>query len=258
MNVKIGPAGTSGLGYIEGLKKCKELNLEALEVEFTYGVKMTNSQAKEIGKLAKKNNVSLSVHAPYYINLASLERKKVGASKKRILDSCERAHYLGAKYVVFHAAYYMKHSKEECHNIVKKEILDLKKRIKQNKWNVILAPETTGKKSQYGSIDELLRLSKETKCVFCVDFAHIKARDGKIDYDVLFKKLEHIKYIHSHFSGIEYGTKGEKRHLMTPDDKIKELLRFIKKYKKDITIINESPDPWGDCVKTKNILKKFK
>ena len=259
MNIKIGPAGTSGLGYIEGLNKCKELALEALEVEFTYGVKMTNLQAKEIGILAKKNNVSLSVHGPYYINLASLERKKIGASKKRILDSCERAHYLGANYVVFHAAFYGKYSKEECHEIVRKEILDMQKIIKQNKWNAILAPETTGKKSQYGDVDELLKLARETGCAFCVDFAHLEARNNKkVDYDELFDKLKGIGHIHSHFSGIEYTSKGERNHIITPADKIKELLRAVLKHKKDVTIINESPDPWGDCVKTMNILSELR
>ncbi len=258
MIIKIGPAGTSGSGYIEGLNKCKELNLEALEVEFTYGVKMTNSQAKEIGNLAKKNNVSLSVHAPYYINLASLERKKVGASKKRILDSCERAHYLGAKYVVFHAAFYQKFNNEECYKIVKKEIIEMNNVIRKNKWDVILAPETTGKKSQFGDIDELLKLRKDTNCEFCVDFAHIKARNGKIDYDELFKKLKHIKHIHSHFSGIEWTAKGERRHLLTKEEDIRELLKSIKKYKKNATIINESPDPWQDSIKTQKILSELR
>ena len=254
MSIKIGPAGTSGIGYVEGLNKCRELGLEALEVEFTYGVRMSNQEAKEIGLLAKKNNVSLSVHGPYYINLASLDKKKVAASIKRIMDSCERAHYLGAKHVVFHAAFYQKFSKEECYNIVKKEIEGMQGAIKKNRWDVILSPEATGKASQFGDVDELLKLHNETGCGFCIDFAHIKARNGKIDYDNLFGKLARISHIHSHFSGIEYTKKGERKHIITPNEEIRKLLFFIKKYDKDATIINESPDPWGDCVKTKKIL----
>lgn len=258
MSIKIGPAGTSGLGYTEGLNKCKDLDLEAMEVEFTYGVRMTNSQAKEIGKLAEKNNISLSVHAPYYINLASAERKKVVASKKRILDSCERGQYLGARYIVFHAAFYQKLSKEECYDIVRKEIEDLNDTIKKNRWDIILAPETTGKMSQFGDVDELLQLHKDTGCGFCVDFAHLEARyNMKVDYDSLFSKLKAFKHIHSHFSGIEYTEKGERRHLITPANKIKELLKSILKYKKDATIINESPDTFGDCIKTKKILSEL-
>ena len=255
--IKIGPAGTSGLGYEDGFAKCKELNLNALEVEFTHGIHMNNSAAKEVGDLARKSNVELSIHCPYFINLTSNEKKKIEASKKRILDSCERGHFLNAHYIVFHAAYYGKYSKEECYNIVKKEILEMQNTIKKNKWNVILAPETTGKASQFGTAEELLRLSKETGCSFCIDFSHLLARNGKLDYDELFNKLKHIKHLHCHFSGIEYTDKGERRHIITPADKIKELLKYVKKYNKDVTIINESPDPFGDCEKTKKVLNQL-
>lgn len=255
--IKIGPAGTSGLGYEQGLLKCKELKLHALECEFTYGVKMSNAEAKKVGELAKKLNIKLSVHAPYWINLNSEEKIKIRQSQKRILDSCERGHYLGAEYIVFHAAFYGKKSHEETFDMVKESIMEMQKTIKKNKWNVFLAPETTGKKSQFGSLDELLRLIKETKCELCVDFAHLRARNQKINYDEVFKKLKEVKHIHSHFSGIEFSAKGERRHLITPDSEIKELLKYMIKYKKDATIINESPNPFGDCEKTLDILKSL-
>lgn len=254
--VLIGVAGTAGLGYEEGLRKCKELKIDALEVEYTYGVRMSIEEAKKVGALAKELGIELTCHAPYYINLASKDSKKIMASKKRILDSCERAHYLGAKYVVFHPGFYGKKTKEEIYEIIKKEIINMQITIKKNNWKVVLAPETTGKKSAFGDIDELLKLRKETKCNLTIDFAHILARDNKIDYDELFKKIKNIGHIHSHFSGVEYTPKGERRHLITPADKIKELLKYIKKYKVDITIINESPDPYGDCLKTKKILDR--
>lgn len=256
--ILIGPAGTAGLGYEEGLEKCSKLGLGALECEFTYGVRISNEEAKKIGAIAKKLGVELTVHAPYYINLASLEKPKVYASKARILQSCERAHYLNAKYVVFHAGFYGKKTKEEIYDIIKKEIIDLQKTIKKKKLNVILAPETTGKASQFGDVDELLMLKKETKCHLTVDFSHIKARNnGKIDYDELFKKIKNIGHIHSHFSGIEWTEKGERRHIITDENYIKELLGYVIKYKADITIINESPDTFGDCIKTKNILENL-
>lgn len=254
----IGSAGTAGLGYEKGLEKCSKLGLKALECEFVYGVKMSNEEAKKIGAIAKKLNISLSVHAPYFINLASLEKPKVYASKTRILQSCERAHHLNAKYIVFHAGFYGKKTKEEIYDIIKKEIIDLQKTIKEKKWKVVLAPEVTGKASQFGDVDELLMLKKETKCHLTVDFSHIKARNnGKIDYDELFKKIKNIGHIHSHFSGIEWTEKGERRHLITDKDYIKEFLGYVVKYGVDITIINESPDTFGDCVKTKNILEKL-
>ncbi|MDO8740640.1 MAG: TIM barrel protein [Candidatus Woesearchaeota archaeon] len=258
MKVKLGPGGTAGLGSIEGIKYAKDHGLTALEVEFTYGVSMTNETAKQTGALANQLNIDLSVHAPYYINLVSEEKKKIEASKKRILDSCERAHFLNAKYVVFHAAFYGKHSKEETFALVKKEIEEMQKTIRQNKWNVALAPELTGKHSAFGDPDELIKLSKETGCAFCIDFSHWKARNnGDPKYDELFKKLKGIKHIHSHFSGIDYTPKGERKHKLTEEKDIKELITYIKKYNVDITIINESPDPFGDSIKTKRILEKI-
>lgn len=258
MKVKLGPGGTAGLGNIEGIKYAKEHELAALECEFTYGVSMANEAARQIGALAKQLNIDLSVHAPYYINLVSEEKKKIEASKIRILQSCERAHYLNAKYVVFHAAFYGKHSKEETFALVKKEIEEMQKTIKQKKWDVALAPELTGKHSAFGDPDELIRLSKETGCAFCIDFAHWKARNnGDPKYDELFKKLKGIKHLHSHFSGIDYTPKGERKHKITEEKDIKELLSYVKKYDADITIINESPDPFGDSIKTKRILDKM-
>ncbi len=250
MPIKIGPGGTSGLGYDEGLKEIKNLNLDALEVEFTYGVRMSNMEAKKIGEMAK--GIILSVHGPYYINLASLEPDKVKASEKRILDSCERAHYLNARYVVFHAGFYGKKDKEEIYRIIKKELIDLKETINRNKWNSRLCPETTGKKSQFGSLEELQRLKKEIDVDYCVDFAHLLAREGKIDYKKLLKKLP--KKFHSHYSGIEYTEKGERRHLNVDISDFKKLANELKKQDKDIIIICESPDPFGDAVKMKKIL----
>ena len=253
--ILLGPAGSAGLGNEAGLEECKKLGLDVMEIEFTYGVRMKNEEAKKIGELAKKLGISLSVHAPYYINLNSEEKEKISASKKRILDSCERAHYLGAKYVVFHAAFYGKKSKEETYDIVKKEILEMQKEIEKNGWDVILCPETTGKGKQFGDLDESIRLSKETGCGICIDFSHLKARNnGKIDYDEACKKIKNIKLKTAHFSGIEWTEAGERRHLITEAKDIKELLSHLKKYEISIRIVNESPDPFGDAVKSRKIL----
>ncbi len=253
--IKIGPAG-SGLGNVEGIIEVKQIGLDCLEIEFTYGVWMKDEAAKKIGEEARKQKIELSVHAPYYINLNSKEKEKVEASKRRILQSCERAHQLGAKYVVFHAAFYHKDDPETVFEKVKKEMLLLMEEINKRKWEVILCPETTGKKSQFGELDELLRLKQETGCGLCVDFAHILAREGKIDYDSVMPKLK--GHVHAHFSGIEYGEKGEKRHELTSEKDIKRLLDKLIEHKIDCTIINESPDPVGDSLKTKKILEKLK
>lgn len=256
MKIVLGPGGTAGLGYEKGLKEIAEFGLGALEVEFTYGVRMKDSEAEKIAELAKKLKISLSIHAPYYINLASKEKAKIDASKKRILDSCRKGHILKAKKIVFHAGFYQGRDPENIYGMIKEQVLDLQKTIKKNKWKVRLAPETTGKRSQFGSLDELLRLKKDTGCSICIDFSHLLARDNKIDYDKVFKRLKKFKNIHCHFSGIEYTEKGEKRHKITEEKRIKELIRYAKKYDMNMTIINESPQPFEDSVKTLDILKK--
>lgn len=256
--ILLGPAGSPEKSSLEGVSRVKELDLDAMEVEFVRGVRMRNELAKQIGELAKKLNIKLSVHAPYYINLCSEEKEKRTASKKRILDSAERAHYLGASHVVFHPGYYGKYSKEEVYDIIKKSIIDMNKIIKKNKWKTKLAPETTGKKSQFGSLDELMRLRKETGCSICVDFAHLLARNGSINYKEIFGKLKGIKHIHSHFSGINYSEKGEINHEIMKEKDIEPLLREILKRKIKITIISESPITWQDSLKMKNVLKRLK
>jgi len=257
--ILIGPGGTGGYGYKEGLKKISELGLDALECELTHGVNISNATAKSVGETAKKFGISLSVHAPYFINLASNEKAKVNASKIRILQSCERMHNLGGGPVVFHPGFYQKRTKEETYSIIRDGVLDLMKTIKEKKWKVTLALETTGKHSAFGSLDELLSLVKELKCSLTIDFAHLKARSqGKMSYGEMLDKVKHFKHIHSHFSGIEWSPKGEKRHLLTPEKEIKELLTEILKRKLDITVINESPDVIGDSCKMKKILGKMK
>jgi len=257
--IRFGPGGF-GMPIEKGIEHISKLGLTAAEIEFTYGVNMSNETAKKIGELAKKYKIYLSIHAPYYINLASEDKQKVGASKTRILQSCERGHYLGAKYVVFHAAFYGKMQKEECYEQVKKEILEIREHIKQKGWKIELAPETTGKSSQFGDLDELLKLAKETHCHLCIDFAHLKARyNGKIDFKEIFEKIKKsgIKHIQAHFSGIEYNAKGERRHLITKESDLKELLEWIKRSGLDTTLINESPDPIGDSVKGLKVYNKL-
>lgn len=255
--IRIGPAGTGG-DSLRGMEAVKEDGLSACEIEFTHGVHMKNELAKQVGELAEKLDISLSVHAPFFINLASEEKIKIKQSEQRILQSCERGHYLGAKYIVFHAAFYGKRTPEEIYTQVKESVGIMQDKIDAEGWKVSLCPETTGKGSQFGDLDELLRLKKETKCHICVDFAHLRARTGTIDYDEVFKKIRPIGHIHSHFSGIEYTAKGERKHLITPPSEIKELFRYILKYGVDITIINESPDPFGDSIKMMRILKEMK
>lgn len=251
--IRIGPAGSEGLGNLKGVRKVARMKLDCMEVAFTYGVRMSVPDARQIGALAKEKGIVLSVHAPYYINLASDEKEKIQASKKRILDSCQRAHALGARNVVFHAGFYQKKGAEKTYAMVKKAILEIQRRIKNNRWKVKLCPEVTGKPSQFGSIDELLTLKKETGSNLCVDFAHLYARgQGQVDYGLILKRLP--KKFHAHFSGIAFGPKGERKHLKTTKKFFEPLAEALLKSNREVTLICESPQPYKDAAMMKRVV----
>lgn len=249
--IKIGPAGTGGKDP-NNILEIKALGLDAVEVAFTYSIWMDNNDAKKIAEANKEAELVITIHAPYYINLNSLDKKKIEASKKRILKCCERAHHMKAKLVVFHPGYYSKMDKEKTYQNIKKAIIEMQKEIKKNKWKVKLAPETTGKVNVFGSVDEIARLKRETRCGFCIDFSHILAREGRIDFDYIFKKLK-AKVYHCHFSGIEFGKNGERRHTDTDEKLAKKLINELKKRKIDAVIINEAPDDVKDAL----MMKKY-
>ncbi len=253
----IGPAGTGG-AELENFKKLKQAGVDGVELEFTYGIWLTKEQAEKIKELNKTLGLRLSIHAPYFINLNSEDAKKVGASRSRILKSLEVAKYVGANFVVFHPGFYLKSSKEDTYNKIKEQLGKLKKEAQEKNLDFhILAPETTGKATAFGDLDETLKLSKELGCSICVDFAHLKARyNGNIDYPSIIKKLKDsgLKKIHAHFSGIEYTSKGERKHLITQEKDIKELFSYLNELNMEISIINESPQPLEDAIKMKKLL----
>lgn len=261
MKIKFGPAGIGQIREVEEtFKKYSELGLKACEIPLTYGVYIKkdihNAEIKEIRDSAKKFGIELSIHAPYWVNLNSKEKEKVEASKKRILDSCEVGDLLGVKRVVFHAGFYGKMEKEEAFENIKKGILEMMEIIKKNKWDVELCPEVMGKKNVFGSISEIARLVDETGCGFCIDFAHILARYGKHEFD-LVKKIFKQKHWHCHFSGIVYGEKGEKKHKATEIEDWEGLLKELKGFDKEIVIINEGLDTVGDSVVGLKIFKEM-
>ena len=259
--IRLGPAGSGGYakGTLDGVQKLPELSLNALEVEFVRGVGMGVPLAKRVGKAAKENNIKLSVHAPYYINLASKEKKKTEQSKKRILDSCERMHHMGGGPVVFHPAYFGGMGKENVYQTTKEAIEDMLATIRKNRWNCLLAPETTGKHSALGSLDETIRLVKETGCYCCIDFAHLYARNyGKIDYGEVLDKLKPLKlnHLHCHFSNIKFTSKGEQSHLvMDGHPPFRPLAQEILERGLDVTIISESPITWKDSLNMKKVFE---
>jgi len=256
MKVKFGPAGLGGVkDAISTLEEYSKMGFKACEIAFTYSIYIKEKEdAIKIGKAAKKLGISLSIHAPYWINLSSTEKEKVEASKQRILKCLEVGTWLGAKRVVFHSGYYGKRSKEETYENIKEAILEMQKEKKRKKYILKLAPETMGKINVFGSIEEISQLVRDTECSFCIDFAHILARYKDYKFKEVFKTFKE-KEIHIHFSGIEYSDKGEKRHKKTPEKELKKLLSNLPKNKK-YTIINESPFHIEDSVLGLKILNK--
>ena len=251
--IRIGPAGLGPVKTaIATLEDYHKKGFRACEIAFTYSVYIKNeSDARAIGLKAKELDISLSIHAPYFINLNSKEKEKQEASRKRILDCCKVASWLGAKTVVFHPGYYGD-NKEGSYGAIKDNVIKLLHEVKKNKWEVDIAPEIMGRVNVFGGSDEIFSLVKDTGCSFCIDFAHLLAREKSVDYEKIKKFFPHKKW-HVHFSGIIYGDKGEKKHKTTTRQEWKELIKNLPK-DKEIVIINESPTMIEDCAEGLSVL----
>jgi len=265
MKIFLGPAGIPTVSPDKttenGIKTVKDLALNAMEIEFVRNIYLNNEHAKRVGTLAKSLGIELSIHAPYFINLCNPEKQK--ASMWRIMQSVERAAHMGAYVVVFHPGFYGKLEREEAFERVKTACKRMAERIKNRNWKVFLGLETTGKVSQFGTLEEIIEICKKIKkCVPVVDFAHIFARNnGKIDYKDIFDKIEELKlsHLHTHFSGIVYTNKGEKYHIPIKNKKpdFQPLAKEILKRKIDITIISESPVLEQDSLIMKRTFEKL-
>ena len=272
--IYLGPAGIPTVSKerttIGGIKCVAELKLNAFEVEFVRRVGMSNQMAKETGRVAKELNILLSVHCPYFINLCSQEKEKLDASKQRILDSVERAFHMGAEIAVFHPGFYGNLTPEAAFNAIEGACRDMLDRMRaKGIKGVSLGLETTGKVSQFGTLDETIEICKKLKeCAPVVDFAHIYARQaGRIDYGEVFEKLKplKLKHLHAHFTGMEWTPAkapwqgNERRHLELKVNKppFEPLAREVLKRKIDITLISESPILEKDSLEMKHIFERL-
>jgi len=258
--------GTAGIpngvkSYEEGFKLLNQLGLDSLEVEFVHGVRMKKERAVEIGKLAEKHNLTLTCHGPYYINLNAKEDEKREASVKRVLNTIEAGKYMNAFSITFHAGFYLKQQENYVYNRIKESLVEIVETTKKEKIPLI-SPELTGKATQFGSLSELLSLIKEVKGLnICIDFAHLHARTiGKYNTE---KEIEQVmeeiikvtgentlKQLHIHMAGIEYGDKGEKKHLNLKESDLnyKGILRVLKNYGVSGVVTCESPNLQEDAL----------
>lgn len=251
--------------YKTGFNALTELNLNGLEIEFVHGVRMSDA-SKEFLK-SNKGDFILTAHAPFYINLHSKEEEKVNASITRIIETAEALKELNGYSITYHAAFYLKEDKKTVFDKLVKRHEEIFKALNETGNNIWVRPETTGKESQWGDIDEIIELSKIFPNMLpCVDFSHIHARTaGKFNtYDEFMEIFEKIgknlgdtalNNFHAHIAGIEYTGKGEKKHLnlQESDFNYKDLLKAFKKFNIKGAIVCESPNIEDDC----KLLKDF-
>jgi len=261
--------GTAGIPHstkkpttVTGIQRVRELKLDAMELEFVHSIYLKKEKTQEVKEIAKKNNITLTCHAPFYINLNSKEKEKIGASRSRIIQSAKIAHLCGAHSVTFHPGFYMEEESSKVYEKIKEQIKKIIKILKDDNIKIWVRPETTGKPTQFGSLDECIKLSKDISQVLpCVDFSHVHARsNGKYNTKKEFKEIL-IKYekelgkkalqnMHIHLSGINYTKKGERNHLMLKDSDMnyKDLLKTLKEFKCKGVLIAETPNPEIDAL----------
>ncbi|WP_297421000.1 deoxyribonuclease IV [Thermococcus sp.] len=266
------PLSTSKRSTIDGITHVRNLGLDAMELEFVRGVNMKTELAKKIKYVAKRNDVLLTAHAPYYINLNATERSKIEASKNRIVQSAERLYEAGGWSVVFHAGYYLKQPKESVYQRILNELRDVEKRLMDKGVEVWIRPELTGKPTQFGDLKEIVKLSEELEMVLpTIDFAHAHARNiGKCNSREEWREMlsfmedrlgrEALDNMHIHMSGIEYTNKGEKRHLPLRESDMnwEDLLRVLKEFRVKGVVISESPNIEEDALLMKRKYKEVK
>ena len=237
--IKFGPSGNS-LAFaeagnktsVQSAKWVKDLGLDCFEYSFGRGVNVTDEKAEEIGNAFKQNGIELSIHAPYFINLANPDAEMAKKSFGYVINSAKKGLLMGANRVVFHPASQGKLDRKSAVELTTDRLKRLTDEIyAENLEKVMFCPETMGKSAQIGTIEEIAEFCLIDKIYFpTVDFGHVNARENgslktQEDYEsrlrYMVEKLGHEKMnkFHIHFSKIEYTQKGEVRHLTFEDDK---------------------------------------
>ncbi len=235
----------------------KELGLNGYEIECGRGVRISEATVRDLPELAEKNGIYVTLHAPYFISLSSVEEEKRLNSVNYILESAKAAKSVGARKIVVHSGSCSKMTRAEATYLAKQTLALAQKALDENRLSdIIICPETMGKINQLGTLEEVLELcGVDERFLPTVDFGHLNARTlGGIktreDYakmlDLIENELGHerLSNMHVHFSRIEYTNGGEKRHLTFVDKQYgpeyKPLMEEIHKRKLQPSIICES------------------
>ena len=249
------PHSTPGSGgTIAGLKQAAQLGIKAMEMEWVQRVPTNPEHMEEIRSVALEHDIALTVHAPYFVNLNAKEPEKLAASKKRVLDALSMSQLAGARSVCVHPAFYLGMDPDEVYGNVESAVADIMSYKSDLFPDVNLALETMGKPTQFGTLEEVLKISKKFDLYPTVDPAHMHARtNGEWNTYAEWNKMfdlhaeylgdDSLKHVHMHYSGIEYTEKGERKHLpLKESDALwEDFLRVLKDRKIEGTVVCESP-----------------
>ena len=263
--MRFGPAGypPNSKNPEDALNIVRALGLDALEIEFVRGVKMSEAKARDIGKMAAERDIRLSAHAPYYISFNSDNDETRQKSIAWVMDTVRAAHNLGAYIVVIHAASYGKAPSAATDAVISglircREIMD-----DEDINDVILGVETMGKAGVWGTLKEISKVMDSVPGTHPVlDVAHVHARyQGCLKTEKDMRGLVDEFFVlsgdiaHFHISCIKYGDKGEISHLpldaKEPDMSL--LANVLSEYDHDCTFVCESPLQERDAVLFKDM-----
>lgn len=256
------PVSTEKGDTFDGVKDVHRLGLGAMELPFVHSVFLTKTTASELAEEAADNDVRLTAHGSYYINLNAKEPQKIGASRSRVIQAAHIGRAAGVWSLTFHAAFYLGMEKDTVYENVKFQMKKIVDELQEAGNDIWVRPETTGKPTQWGDYKEIIKLSQEVEQVMpCIDFAHLHARtNGKYNTRAEFQEVlsaierglgkEGLNNMHIHMSGINYGEKGEKNHLYLEDSDMnyKDLMKTLKEFKVKGSLISESPNLEHDAL----------
>lgn len=252
-------------GSVGGIHYSRSIGLDSLELAWVQGVRVSETTCAAILTAAKETDVAISVHAPYYINLNCDEEKWLRL-RQYLTSAAYFGNLAGATDIVFHPGTYFGRPFDEVIKVVVPRLQGIQDEIRASGNKVTLRPETMGKIAVIGSLEDSLQLAKAVQGIVpCVDFAHLHARagDGTMNtYQEWMQVLKtymnelgknSINHMHIHLSGINYGPKGEKNHLILEEADLdfKALFRALLDSKASGRIMCESPVLEVDALKFK-------
>lgn len=253
------PQTAPGSGTPVAIRHLKELQLQHLEIAWVQSVRVGDEMCEQIKATGSECKISLSVHAPYFINLNSQTSELMEKSDARLLAAARRGCLAGATDIVFHPGSYHNQPPEQVYERAKEKLIELTTILREEGTVVTLRPETMGKSAMFGTLEEVLELSRDVPGVLpCIDWAHLHARRGDGSFnsyeefaDALTKVRdvlgeEGLKRCHFHLSGIAYTAKGEKEHvpLNEADLRYRELLQAFVDFGVEGTVAVEAPIPF--------------